>query len=92
MSSSQQSLAKRFQEQNRVGNLLLPNAWDAASARIFEIADRISRAIGMKVRYVNVAPAERRPPCSMPARPHTWPMHSMNRPTSAAGAPSRKSI
>jgi 2-methylisocitrate lyase-like PEP mutase family enzyme len=38
MSSSQQSLAKRFQEQNRVGNLLLPNAWDAASARIFEEA------------------------------------------------------
>jgi hypothetical protein len=27
-----------------------------------EIGDRISRAIGMKVRYVNVAPAERRHP------------------------------
>ena len=28
----------RFREQNNVGRLLLPNAWDAASARIFEEA------------------------------------------------------
>ena len=38
MSSFQQSLAARFGEQNRAGRLLLPNAWDAASARIFEEA------------------------------------------------------
>jgi 2-methylisocitrate lyase-like PEP mutase family enzyme len=38
MSSLQQSLAERFREQNRSGRLLLPNAWDAASARIFEEA------------------------------------------------------
>lgn len=31
-------LAERFQEQTRDGRLLLPNAWDAASARIFEEA------------------------------------------------------
>lgn len=30
--------AARFREQNRAGRLLLPNAWDAASARIFEEA------------------------------------------------------
>jgi 2-methylisocitrate lyase-like PEP mutase family enzyme len=36
MSSLQQSLGERFQKQNRAGHLLLPNAWDAASARIFE--------------------------------------------------------
>ena len=36
--NSQQSLAERFREQNRAGRLLLPNAWDAASARIFEDA------------------------------------------------------
>jgi 2-methylisocitrate lyase-like PEP mutase family enzyme len=38
MSSPQLSLAERFREQNRAGRLLLPNAWDAASARIFEKA------------------------------------------------------
>ena len=38
MSSLQQSLAERFRDQNRAGRLLLPNAWDAASARIFEEA------------------------------------------------------
>jgi 2-methylisocitrate lyase-like PEP mutase family enzyme len=38
MSSSLQALAARFREQNRAGRLLLPNAWDAASARIFEEA------------------------------------------------------
>jgi 2-methylisocitrate lyase-like PEP mutase family enzyme len=31
-------LASRFGELNRAGRLLLPNAWDAASARIFEAA------------------------------------------------------
>ena len=31
-------LANRFRELNRAGRLLLPNAWDAASARIFEAA------------------------------------------------------
>jgi 2-methylisocitrate lyase-like PEP mutase family enzyme len=31
-------LASRFSELNRAGRLLLPNAWDAASARIFEAA------------------------------------------------------
>jgi 2-methylisocitrate lyase-like PEP mutase family enzyme len=38
MKPLQQSLAERFREQNRAGGLLLPNAWDAASARIFEEA------------------------------------------------------
>jgi 2-methylisocitrate lyase-like PEP mutase family enzyme len=38
MKPLQQSLAERFREQNRAGRLLLPNAWDAASARIFEEA------------------------------------------------------
>jgi 2-methylisocitrate lyase-like PEP mutase family enzyme len=38
MSSRQHLLAQRFREQNRAGHLLLPNAWDAASARIFEEA------------------------------------------------------
>jgi 2-methylisocitrate lyase-like PEP mutase family enzyme len=38
VSSLQQSLAERFREQNRAGRLLLPNAWDAASARVFEKA------------------------------------------------------
>ncbi len=38
MTSVQSSLAARFNEQNRAGRLLLPNAWDAASARIFEDA------------------------------------------------------
>jgi 2-methylisocitrate lyase-like PEP mutase family enzyme len=33
-----QSLAERFREQHRAGRLLLPNAWDAASARVFEEA------------------------------------------------------
>jgi 2-methylisocitrate lyase-like PEP mutase family enzyme len=36
MTSPQVSLAERFRDQNRAGRLLLPNAWDAASARIFE--------------------------------------------------------
>jgi 2-methylisocitrate lyase-like PEP mutase family enzyme len=30
------SLAERFRDANRAGRLLLPNAWDAASARVFE--------------------------------------------------------
>ena len=38
MTSSLASRAARFREQNRAGRLLLPNAWDAASARIFEEA------------------------------------------------------
>jgi 2-methylisocitrate lyase-like PEP mutase family enzyme len=38
MNSTQQLLAQRFQDQHRNGQLLLPNAWDAASARIFEQA------------------------------------------------------
>jgi 2-methylisocitrate lyase-like PEP mutase family enzyme len=38
MNPLQHSLAERFQEQDRAGRLLLPNAWDAASARIFEEA------------------------------------------------------
>jgi 2-methylisocitrate lyase-like PEP mutase family enzyme len=38
MKSEQASLAARFRDQNRAGRLLLPNAWDAASARIFEDA------------------------------------------------------
>ena len=32
------TLAARFREQHQTGRLLLPNAWDAASARIFEEA------------------------------------------------------
>jgi 2-methylisocitrate lyase-like PEP mutase family enzyme len=36
MSSLQHSQAERFRQQNLAGRLLLPNAWDAASARIFE--------------------------------------------------------
>jgi 2-methylisocitrate lyase-like PEP mutase family enzyme len=38
MSTLQQLLATRFRDQNLAGRLLLPNAWDAASARIFEEA------------------------------------------------------
>jgi 2-methylisocitrate lyase-like PEP mutase family enzyme len=38
MSPGQASLAQLFQERNRAGGLLLPNAWDAASARVFEVA------------------------------------------------------
>jgi 2-methylisocitrate lyase-like PEP mutase family enzyme len=38
MTSAQASLAARFRDQNRAGRLLLPNAWDAASARILEDA------------------------------------------------------
>lgn len=38
MTSAHASLAARFRDQNRAGRLLLPNAWDAASARIFEDA------------------------------------------------------
>ena len=38
MTSPCASLAERFQHQNRARRLLLPNAWDAASARIFEKA------------------------------------------------------
>jgi 2-methylisocitrate lyase-like PEP mutase family enzyme len=38
MTSAQASLAARFRDQNRAGRLLLPNAWDAASARILENA------------------------------------------------------
>lgn len=44
MTSSLAARAARFREQNRAGRLLLPNAWDAASARIFEEAG--FRAIG----------------------------------------------
>ena len=36
--ADQRSLALQFRDLNRRGNLLLPNAWDAASARIFEEA------------------------------------------------------
>lgn len=36
--SAQASFAARFRDQNRAGRLLLPNAWDAASARVFEEA------------------------------------------------------
>ena len=32
----QPSLAERFRERHQAGRLLLPNAWDAASARVFE--------------------------------------------------------
>jgi 2-methylisocitrate lyase-like PEP mutase family enzyme len=42
--TDQGSLATRFRELNLGGRLLLPNAWDAASARIFEAAG--FRAIG----------------------------------------------
>jgi 2-methylisocitrate lyase-like PEP mutase family enzyme len=38
MTSAHKVLAARFLEQNRAGRLLLPNAWDAASARILEEA------------------------------------------------------
>jgi len=38
MTSAQASLATRFRDQNLAGRLLLPNAWDAASARILENA------------------------------------------------------
>ena len=38
MTSSLASRAARFREQTSAGRLLLPNAWDAASARIFEEA------------------------------------------------------
>jgi len=38
MTSSLALRAAHFREQNAVGRLLLPNAWDAASARIFEEA------------------------------------------------------
>jgi len=38
MTSAQASLAARFRDQNLAGRLLLPNAWDAASARILEDA------------------------------------------------------
>lgn len=38
MKSSLAVRAATFREQNRAGGLLLPNAWDAASARIFEEA------------------------------------------------------
>jgi 2-methylisocitrate lyase-like PEP mutase family enzyme len=36
--ADQRSLALQFRDLNRRGDLLLPNAWDAASARIFEKA------------------------------------------------------
>jgi 2-methylisocitrate lyase-like PEP mutase family enzyme len=36
MTASVAARAARFREQTRTGRLLLPNAWDAASARIFE--------------------------------------------------------
>jgi 2-methylisocitrate lyase-like PEP mutase family enzyme len=36
MERSHATLAERFQHQHRARQLLLPNAWDAASARIFE--------------------------------------------------------
>jgi 2-methylisocitrate lyase-like PEP mutase family enzyme len=36
MMATQKSLAVRFREQNQAGRLLLPNAWDSASARVFE--------------------------------------------------------
>jgi len=38
MSSTYETPAARFQDMNRAGHLLLPNAWDAASARVFEEA------------------------------------------------------
>lgn len=36
MMSIQAQAAERFRDQHRVGRLLLPNAWDAVSARVFE--------------------------------------------------------
>jgi len=36
--ADQKSLALRFRDLNRKGGLLLPNAWDAASACVFEKA------------------------------------------------------
>jgi 2-methylisocitrate lyase-like PEP mutase family enzyme len=44
MTSSLALRAAQFREQNAAGRLLLPNAWDAASARIFEEAG--FRAVG----------------------------------------------
>ena len=38
MGSTHRALAERFRNDNTAGRLLLPNAWDAASARIFEEA------------------------------------------------------
>jgi len=38
MSSTYETAAARFLDMNRTGHLLLPNAWDAASARVFEEA------------------------------------------------------
>jgi 2-methylisocitrate lyase-like PEP mutase family enzyme len=38
MTNANAALAARFRDQNLAGRLLLPNAWDAASARIFEDA------------------------------------------------------
>ena len=38
MGSTHAALAERFRHDNTAGRLLLPNAWDAASARIFEDA------------------------------------------------------
>jgi len=38
MESRHAALAERFRNDNTAGRLLLPNAWDAASARIFEEA------------------------------------------------------
>jgi hypothetical protein len=35
MGSTHQALAERFRNDNAAGRLLLPIAWDAASARIF---------------------------------------------------------
>src|SRR5215471_10174232 len=43
--------AEAFQKMNRKGDLLLPNAWDAASARIFEEAG--FAAIGTTHAYPN---------------------------------------
>jgi 2-methylisocitrate lyase-like PEP mutase family enzyme len=36
--SGQRLMATRFRSLNEAGKLILPNAWDAASARIFEEA------------------------------------------------------
>jgi 2-methylisocitrate lyase-like PEP mutase family enzyme len=38
MGSTHRALAERFRNANTTGRLLLPNAWDAASARVFEEA------------------------------------------------------
>src|SRR6266545_2395625 len=38
MKSGQTALAVQFRDQNRAGRLLLPNAWDVASARVLEEA------------------------------------------------------